>query len=167
MCSSNIVDWVCFICVSLTLCKLNFTKRNSYKTKFTTSSPIWEFKIDIFLLCVDTYIFFSSHLKKFRIVLEVYKYLFGASSIGQCFSLPLSYPGASSPQGGSIYFSRDCIHISSTDFLFSYLPALLPTIISTSHNSYVFFFLGWINTVLTIKELYLSKSPHIQFKQLL
>uniref|UniRef100_A0A0E0R6C3 Uncharacterized protein n=1 Tax=Oryza rufipogon TaxID=4529 RepID=A0A0E0R6C3_ORYRU len=32
------------------------------------------------------------HLKKFRIVLEVYKYLFGASSIGQCFSLPLSYP---------------------------------------------------------------------------
>nr|AAX92925.1 hypothetical protein LOC_Os11g14100 [Oryza sativa Japonica Group]ABA92401.1 hypothetical protein LOC_Os11g14100 [Oryza sativa Japonica Group] len=34
-----------------------------------------------------------SHLKKFRIVLEVYKYLFGASSIGQCFSLPLSYPG--------------------------------------------------------------------------
>uniref|UniRef100_A0A0E0J083 Uncharacterized protein n=1 Tax=Oryza nivara TaxID=4536 RepID=A0A0E0J083_ORYNI len=34
----------------------------------------------------------TSHLKKFRIVLEVYKYLFGASSIGQCFSLPLSYP---------------------------------------------------------------------------
>lgn len=81
--------------------------------------------------------------------------------------LAAQLPGCVMPAGRLTLFLLE-LHL----YFINWLSVFLST--SSFTNYYInipqlvcFFFLGWINTVLTIKELYLSKSPHIQYKQFL